>query len=206
MENKVFGYARVSTKEQNEQRQIDALLTHVTSDRDIFIDKQSGKDFCREKYMAMKNSLRSGDTVIVQSIDRLGRNYNEILQEWRVITKELHCHIAVLDMPLLDTRTQPEDGLTGQFIADLVLHILAYVAQNERENIRKRQRDGIDAAKRHGKRLGRPKIERPLEFGSVYRQWANKAITGVEAMRRLGLKPNTFYRFVSEYISETKDL
>lgn len=200
MESKVFGYARVSTADQNEQRQIDALKAYISEERDIFVDKQSGKDFNRKEYQRMRAGLRSGDTVIIKSIDRLGRNYSEIVREWRELTQDMQCHIAVIDMPLLDTRGSTcVDGITGKFIADLVLQILAYVADAERSNIRQRQAEGIASAKMRGKRFGRPRIDFPEEFPYVYERWVSGVITGVQAMKELSLKPNTFYRLTKAY-------
>jgi len=200
MEIKTFGYVRVSTADQNEQRQLDAIRTFVSNERDIFVDKQSGKDFQRSEYQRMKAGLRSGDTVVVKSIDRLGRNYTQIMREWREITQDKQCSIIVIDMPLLNTRDSPEgDGLTGRFIADLVLQILAYVAEGERNNIRQRQAEGIAAARKRGKKFGRPRIPFPPNFPDIYAKWASGGLTGVQAMKELSLKPNTFYRLVSEY-------
>jgi DNA invertase Pin-like site-specific DNA recombinase len=153
MENKNFGYVRVSTAEQNEGRQLDALKQYEIPVRDIYIDKVSGKDFNRPEYQRMKSNLRKGDTVVIQSIDRLGRNYNQIKEEWQSISKDLDCHIIVIDMPLLNTTSPNADGLTGKFIADIVLQILAYVAETERESIKKRQSQGISLALNNGVKL-----------------------------------------------------
>ena len=151
MENKVYGYARVSTREQNEDRQMIALENYPMSRKQIYLDKLSGKDFNRPQYQKLLRKIRAGDTIVIKSIDRLGRDYEEIQNQWRKITKEKNVNIVVLDMPLLDTRSTG-DNLTGTFVADLVLQILSYVAQTERENIRQRQREGIEAARMRGVR------------------------------------------------------
>ena len=190
-ENKVYGYVRVSTKEQNEDRQLIALLEYGVRREDILIDKQSGKDFNRPKYLQMLKKLKSGDTLIIKSIDRLGRNYEEIMDQWRVITKELKVFIVVLDMPLLDTR-QKERDLTGVFIADLVLQILSYVAQTEREFNRQRQAEGIAAARIKGVRFGRPPMERPEAFKWLSEAWRNKEISSRFAAKQLGISHSTF--------------
>ena len=160
-----YGYARVSTKEQNEQRQIIALEEFGLNLRQMFIDKQSGKNFERANYQRLTRRLKEGDTLVVKSIDRLGRNYNEILEQWRIITKEKRAAIVVLDMPLLDTRKNRD--LTGTLIADIVLQLLSYVAQTEREFIHQRQAEGIAVAKAQGVRFGRPPLERPEGFPAV---------------------------------------
>ena len=198
MKTKVWGYARVSSKDQNEARQIEALKDAGVFERDIFVDKQSGKDFARPQYQTLLNCIREGDVVVILSIDRLGRNYDAIMKEWRRITQELGANIRVLDMPLLDT-TRGGDSLDGRFIADLVLQILSYVAEKERENIKRRQAQGIATAKAQGKQMGRPRIPLPLAFPSVYNRWKAKEITAKGAMQELGLKPNTFYNFVHQY-------
>lgn len=159
MTGKIFGYVRVSSRDQNETRQIIALESYGVPARNIFIDKQSGKDFERPKYKQVLKKLKPGDLLVIKSIDRLGRNYDEILEQWRIITKEIRADVVVLDMPLLDTRKQPSD-LTGTFIADLVLQILSYVAQTEREAIRQRQAEGIAAAKARGVHFGRQPIQK----------------------------------------------
>lgn len=198
MKNAVFGYARVSTKEQNEGRQIAELIGAGVHENNIFLDKQSGKDFKRKEYQFLvENRLGEGDLLIISSIDRLGRNYNEILEQWRHITQVLKANIKVLDMPLLDT-TASSQSLDSKFIADLVLQILSYVANKERENIRKRQADGIALAKAQGKPLGRPKAQKPDNWDEVYTKWKSKLITAVKAMELLNMKPNTFYKFVKE--------
>ena len=188
-----YGYARVSTKEQNEQRQIIALMAFGVSGTCIYVDKQSGRDFERPQYQRLVRKLKDGDTLVVKSIDRLGRNYDEILEQWRIITKEKAAAIVVLDMPLLDTRTK-DRNLTGTFIADLVLQILAYVAQSERENIRQRQAEGIKAAKERGVRFGRAPVEMSEAFGFYRSQWEKGEISTRSAARKLGVSHMTFYR------------
>ena len=197
MNTKLFGYARVSTKDQNLDRQIKELLEQGINERDIYADMQSGKDFNRPKYQAIKQVLREGDTLIIKSIDRLGRNYSEILNEWREITKDIKADIKVLDMPLLDT-TQHAETLTGEFISDLVLQILSYVAQTERDFNKKRQSEGIAIAKEKGKHLGRPKAQKPDNWKEVYTQWKNGEITAVKAMELTGTTKSTFYKFAAE--------
>lgn len=186
-----YGYARVSTKEQNEQRQIAALEEFGLSQKQIFMDKQSGKDFERPQYKRMVKKLKPGDLLYVLSIDRLGRDYREIQQQWRLLTKEKGVDICVLDMPLLDTR-QGKD-LMGTFIADLVLQILSFVAQSERENIRRRQQEGIAAAKARGVKFGRPPLPLPENFYEVHRRWRNKELTLRQAAEACGMPTGTFY-------------
>lgn len=197
-EIRIHGYARVSSKEQNEARQLKALKEFGIHDRDIYVDKQSGKNFDRVEYQRMINGIRKGDLLVVMSIDRLGRNYNDIQEQWRFIINELGADIKVLDMPLLDTRAAA-DTIDSRFISDLVLQILSYVAQKERDNIRTRQAQGIAAAKAQGKVLGRPKATFPDNWDEVYEMWNKKEITAKEAMERLGLKRNTFYKLAGEH-------
>ena len=185
-----YGYARVSTKEQNEQRQFIALREFGLTDENIYLDKQSGKDFNRRNYRRLLRRLRCGDTLIVKSIDRLGRNYEEILKQWRVITKEKGAAVVVLDMPLLDTRQNRD--LTGTLIADIVLQLLSYVAQTEREFIRQRQAEGIAAAKERGVKFGRPRIPLPAEFGEVRASWERGELSARAAGKRLHVTHNTF--------------
>lgn len=198
MSSRIYGYVRTSSKTQNEIRQIKALIEHGVDERFIFIDKQSGKDFNREQYQVLKNALRENDLLIIQSIDRLGRNYNMIIDEWRDITQNIKADIFVIDMPLLDTRNNKD--LLGTFISDLVLQILSYVANQERDYINKRQKEGIEIALNKGVKFGRPKIEKPQQFDTVVFKWKNKEIKTKEAMEILGLKPNTFYNMVKELI------
>ena len=185
-----YGYARVSTREQNEQRQIIALQDFGIVGEAIYLDKQSGKDFVRPQYQRLMRKLKKDDTLVIKSIDRLGRNYEEILEQWRIITKEKEAYIVVLDMPLLDTRKNKD--LTGTLIADIVLQLLSYVAQTEREYIRQRQAEGIAAAKARGVRFGRNPKPRPAEFEGVYRRWSRGYISAREAARTLHVAPKTF--------------
>ncbi len=191
MKAKIYGYARVSTKEQCEERQLIALRGFPVPERNIFTDKLSGKDFNRPRYQELMKKLRAGDVLVVKSIDRMGRDYEEILDQWRIITKEKRADIVVLDMPLLDTR-QTGKNLTGTFVADLVLQILSYVAQTERENIRQRQREGIAAARQRGVRFGRPGLEVPEEFWLLKERWECREITSRDASLRLGIAQDTF--------------
>ncbi len=197
MNTKTFGYCRVSSFEQNEDRQIQAFLEHEINERDIFIDKCSGKDFVRPQYKALKAQLRQGDVLIIKSIDRLGRNYKQICEEWRELTNDIKANIKVLDMPMLDT-TKTE-GLIGQVISDIVLQLLGYVAEQERAFIKQRQAEGIKLAKEKGKRLGKPPIEYPNNWHEIYLIWQNKEITAREAMKRLNLKPTSFYKLAKNY-------
>ncbi len=193
-----YGYVRVSTQEQNTQRQLIALTEFGICEKQIYIDKQSGKDFQRQGYQRLMRKIKSGDTVVIKSIDRLGRNYEEILQQWRIITKEKGAYIIVLDMPLLNTRK--EKDLTGTLIADIVLQLLSYVAQTEREFIRQRQAEGIAAAKAQGVRFGRTPMERPKEFSAVKAQWQSGSLSARAAARRLGITHGTFLRWAREEI------
>lgn len=197
MEPTIFGYIRVSTKEQCEERQVIALRDFPVQDDNIFMDKLSGKDFNRPQYKRLMRKLKRGDILVVKSIDRLGRNYDEILNQWRIITKEKMADIVVLDMPLLDTRQTGRD-LTGTFVADLVLQILSYVAQTERENIRQRQMEGIAAAKRRGVQFGRPRKPVPENFFHVKEQWEKKKINSRQAAKELHIAQDTFLRWARE--------
>lgn len=197
MERKRYGYIRVSSTDQNEDRQRLAMARAEVPEKDIYLDKQSGKDFERPQYKQLVKKLRPGDLLCILSIDRLGRNYEEIQRQWRLLTKELGVDICVLDMPLLDTRGGKD--LMGTFIADLVLQILSFVAQNERESIRARQAQGIAAAKARGVHLGRPVIAAPENFGKIVRAWEARTITFQEALGRSGLRQSTFYRRLREY-------
>lgn len=194
MGNKIYGYVRVSTKEQNEDRQLIALKEFPVTEENIYMDKLSGKDFNRPQYKKLLKKIRYGDLLVIKSIDRLGRNYEEILVQWRVITKEKQADIVVLDMPLLDTRKAGND-LIGTFVADLVLQILSYVAQTERENIHQRQMEGIAAAKLRGVRFGRPRKTVPEEFWKLKTDWENQKITSREAARQLSIAQDTFLRW-----------
>ena len=195
MEPTIFGYIRVSTKEQYEDRQLLALRHFPVRDDRIFMDKLSGKDFNRPQYQ--KQKLKRGDILVVQSIDRLGRSYEEVLNQWRIITKEKQADIVVLDMPLLDTRQTGRD-LMGTFVADLVLQILSYVAQTERKNIRQRQKEGIAAARLRGVKFGRPRKPVPELFFQLKEQWEKKEITSRQAAKTLHIAQDTFLRWVRE--------
>ncbi|MED1641514.1 recombinase family protein [Bacillus thuringiensis] len=197
MEQKKFGYIRVSSKEQNEGRQLEAMRKLGIHERDIFIDKQSGRTFQREQYQILKKMLRRGDILYIHSLDRFGRNKSAILEEWKDITQTIQAHIVVLDMPLLDT-TKYKDSI-GQLITDLVLQILSWLSEEERVKIKTRQREGIDLAKKQGKHLGRPKVEITDEFIQAYQEWKDRKITAVEAMKRSGMPNTTFYRMVKRY-------
>lgn len=192
-----FGYLRVSTKDQNEDRQLIALEPFHIPLKNIYMDKMSGKNFNRPAYHRMLKRMKKGDLLVIKSIDRLGRNYEEIIEQWRIITKEKFVDIIVLDMPLLDTRNQGRD-LTGTFIADLVLQILSYVAQTERENTRQRQAEGIEAAKKKGIRFGRPKKEIPEAFYQVRKRWEEKEINSRSAAAELGVSQDTFLRWARQ--------
>lgn len=184
----------MSTKEQNEDRQLIALREFPVLKRNIYMDKLSGKDFNRPQYRKLLKKLRPGDVLVIKSIDRLGRNYEEILLQWRIITKEKQVNMVVLDMPLLNTRETGSD-LTGTFVADLVLQILSYVAQTERENIHQRQKEGIAAAKQRGVRFGRPRKQIPEQFWQLKEDWEHKKITSREAARQLSIAQDTFLRW-----------
>ena len=188
-----YGYVRVSTKEQNIDRQLVEMYAQGLNDKTIFIDKQSGKDFERDEYQKLKKKLKSGDLLIIKSIDRLGRNYDMIIDEWRTLVNDMNVDIQVLDMPLLDTRTEGKN-LVGKFISDIVLQILSFVAENERENIKKRQAEGIRIAKEKGKHLGRPKLKLPKNFTIIANQYKKKEITLAEALLSLKMNRSTFYK------------
>ena len=195
--SKTFGYCRVSSTDQKEDRQLEAMLDLGINERDIFVDKCSGKNFDRPQYQALKVQLREGDVLVIKSIDRLGRNYKQICEEWREITREIKANIKVLDMPVLDT-TRTE-GLIGEVISDIVLQLLSYVAEQERAFIKQRQAEGIKLAKEKGKRLGKPPIEYPENWDNVYKIWKSGTITAREAMKQLNLKPTSFYKLAKKY-------
>lgn len=196
-----YGYIRVSSKEQNEARQLDALHKHGLNDKNIYMDKQSGKDFDRPRYKALYRKLKKGDVLYIKSIDRMGRNYDEIIQEWRKITRVRESDIVVLDMPLLDTRRGKD--LMGTFLSDIVLQVLSFVAENERTNIRQRQAEGIAAAKARGVRFGRPSIQLPGNFNQMREEWRAGRITIEEAADACGMCSKTFYSKAVKYESET---
>ncbi|MGV3463698.1 MAG: recombinase family protein [Heyndrickxia sp.] len=204
MNHKTFGYIRVSGKDQNIDRQLIEMLDLGIHGRDIFIDKESGKDFDRPQYQALKQCLRNGDLLYIKSIDRFGRNSKDIKKEWETITQEIKADIKVLDMPLLDT-TQYKDQL-GTFVSDLVLQVLSFVAERERENILQRQKEGIAVAKEKGKHLGRPQMNLTTlskaqckTLGEWYPRWKRNEITAVEFMNKINLKKNTFYKVLKQY-------
>lgn len=198
MEN-IYGYARVSTKQQKEDRQIEALKEFGVLDENIFTDKKSGKDFEREEYQFLKQLMKrtQNNVLVIKSIDRLGRNYKEIQKEWREITQELKTDIVVLDMEILDTRKYKD--LLGNFVSDLVLQILSFVAEQERNNIKTRQKEGIKIALEKGKKFGRPILERPKNFEEEYKIWKEGRQTARKTMTNLNLKQSKFYMFVREY-------
>ncbi len=197
MEHTIYGYARVSSTDQNEDRQMLALSEAGVEKKNIYMDKLSGKDFERPEYKKLMKKLRSGDLLYMLSIDRLGRNYEEIQNQWRIITKEKAVDVCVIDMPLLDTR-QGKD-LMGTFIADLVLQILSFVAQSERENIKKRQAEGIAAAKVKGVRFGRPEKDIPKDFANIVKLWEQKKLPLSEVIRKCNVSEATFYRRLREH-------
>ena len=194
---KIYGYIRVSSINQNEDRQLDALRELSIPDKQIYIDKQSGKDFNRPAYQKLVKKLKSGDLLYIKSIDRLGRNYEDVQEQWRILTKERGIDIAVLDMPLLDTRINKD--LMGTFIADLVLQILSFVSESEREFIRKRQSEGIASAKSRGVKFGRPNKSLPDNFEELVSLWRKGSLTFNEILDLTDLKEATFYRRLREY-------
>lgn len=188
----IYGYARVSTKEQNEDRQLIALNECGFKADRIFVDKQSGKDFKRPEYQRLLKKIKKGDVLIIKSIDRLGRNYNEIIEQWRIITKVKNADIVVLDMPILDTSKNKD--LLGTLISDLVLQLLSYVAQNERDNIRQRQAEGIAAAKAKGIKFGRRQQYNPQDYIDIYKKTARKEMSVKQAMEVMGVSESTYHR------------
>lgn len=189
---KKYGYARVSSRDQNEDRQLIALLELGIPISNVFVDKQSGKDFNRPKYKALLQKMREGDILYIISIDRLGRNYEEIIEQWRMLTKEKKIDIVVIDMPLLDTRRGKD--LMGTFLSDIVLQVLSFVAENERKNIKQRQKEGIEAARLRGVHFGRPEKNMPDDFEKYVQMWEKKEISGTKAACELGIATSTFYR------------
>lgn len=192
IESQIYGYVRVSSKEQNEERQLIAMKNINIPEKNIYIDKQSGKDFNRPMYKKMIKKLKKNDVLFIKSIDRLGRNYEEILEQWRIITKEKKADIVVIDMPLLDTRI--EKGLLGTFIADLVLQILSYVSESERINTKQRQKEGIEAAKLKGVQFGRPSKEYPSNWEELVMKFNNREMTANEIANICNISTSTFYR------------
>ena len=198
---KIYGYARVSSKEQNEDRQIIALHEMGVNDSEIYIDKQSGKDFNRPMYKKMLRKLKTDDILYVKSIDRLGRNYEDIMEQWKKITKEIKADIVVLDIPLLDTRRGKD--LMGTFLSDIVLALLSYISENERANIRQRQAEGIAAAKARGVRFGPAPMTLPDNFHDVYQDWKHKKLTVTEAADKCKMARSTFYNKARLYEKAT---
>ena len=188
----IYGYCRVSSRDQNLERQLQAMHNVGIDSKHIFIDKESGKDFDRVGYQTLKHHIGSGDCLFIQSLDRFGRNYTEILDEWKYLTSR-QIDIVVLDMDILDTRTTGKNGLVGRFVSDLVLQVLAFVAEQERLNIRERQRQGINIARLQGKKFGRPTVELPDDFPEIARRYRNGSITGTEAADKLSMPRSTFY-------------
>ncbi len=200
---KTYGYIRVSTREQNEDRQVIAMKEFGVARRDMVIEKQSGKDFDRALYRRLVRRLKAGDVLVLKSIDRLGRNYDEILEQWRILTKEKKVHIVVLDMPLLDTRVGRD--LTGTLIADIVLQLLSYVAQTEREFTKQRQKEGIEAALERGVRFGRPAMVQTELFRDLVRCWLRGEVTARQAAKMLGVHHNTFTRWARVIMAEMEE-
>lgn len=199
----VYGYVRVSAKDQNEDRQIIAMREVGVSEKNIYMDKQSGKDFKRKQYKRLVRKMKKDDLLYIKSIDRLGRNYEEIIEQWRYLTKEKRIDIMVLDMPLLDTRRGKD--LMGTFLSDIVLQVLSFVAENERSNIRQRQAEGIAAAKARGVKFGRPPKPLPENFHTVYQRWKNGKITGTRAAEECNM-PITTFRYKADIYEKTNFL
>ena len=200
---KIYGYMRVSSKEQNEDRQRIALIEMGVPEKNIYMDKQSGKDFERKQYKKLLRKLDENSVLFIKSIDRLGRNYSDLNEQWRIITKEKKADIVVIDMPILDTRR--EKNLLGTFISDIVLALLSYVAENERINIKQRQAEGIAAAKARGVKFGRPPIPLPDNFEEMMKRWRKGELLMGEAAERCGLNPKTFYSKVRRYEDNMKE-
>ena len=193
----IYGYIRVSSCDQNEDRQLIAMRNARVPSRNIFVDRQSGCDFDRPMYKKMVKKLKREDLVYIKSIDRLGRNYEEVMEQWQYLTRVKRVDIVVIEMPLLDTRRGKD--LMGTFLSDIVLQVLSFVAENERTNIRSRQREGIEAAKEKGVKFGRPRAEAPDSFREIYEKWKRREITVSEAADICGVSRSTFYRFVREH-------
>lgn len=203
MIQKTYGYMRVSSKDQHEHRQLHELMGYGIPKEHIYMDKLSGKDFNRPSYQHLVYEVLSpGDLLVVKSIDRLGRNYKEIIREWQTITTDIQADIKILDMPLLDTSNHKD--LIGTLISDIVLQLLSFIAENERETIRQRQKEGIAAARRRGVKFGRPKVPYPDDFEQIYEQWRKKEITPKEAFQKTNLPDYLFYKRVRRYESELK--
>ena len=197
MQSSVFGYVRVSTREQNEDRQLIAMQEMDVPRKNVFIDKQSGKDFNRPQYKRLMNRIREGDVLYIKSIDRLGRNYDDILEQWRIITKVKRVDLVVIDMPILDTRR--DKNLIGTLISDIFLQVLSFVAENERTTIRQRQAEGIAAAKARGVQFGRAPEPLPENFNEVYQRWKRKELTVTQAAKECGMAKSTFFDKAKKY-------
>ena len=195
--HRIYGYVRVSSREQNEDRQIIAMKEHQIPEKNIYIDKQSGKDFCRPEYRRLMKKVKPDDLIYIKSIDRLGRNYTEIIEQWKIITKDKKVDIYVIDNPLLDTRRGKD--LMGTFLSDVVLSVLSYVAENERDNIKQRQAEGIAAAKKRGVIFGRPVKTPPEDFKKIIGRWKKGELKINEAARLCDMSESTFYRRLREY-------
>lgn len=193
----IYGYIRVSSKEQNEDRQLIAMRNAHIPEKSIYLDKQSGKDFERPMYKKMVRKLKQNDLVYIKSIDRLGRNYQEVVEQWRFLTRVKKVDIVVIEMPLLDTRRGKD--LVGTFLSDIVLQVLSFVAENERTNIRSRQKEGIEAAKARGVVFGRPMKELPEDFPQIYDRWKTREIKALDAATMCGISRSTFYAKVKDY-------
>ncbi|MDY4128627.1 recombinase family protein [Peptostreptococcus porci] len=193
-----YGYIRVSTKEQNIDRQLSAILKEGIEMNNIFIDKASGKDFKRKSYNKLIKNLKENDDLYIKSIDRLGRNYDEIIKEWNQITKKTGANITVIDFPLLDTREKKDKDITGKFLSDIVLQILSYVAQVERENIRQRQKEGIIEAQKRGVKFGRPKRKKPENYTQIYNLWETGEISLRQAAKELNVSPSMFSKWIKK--------
>lgn len=204
-EKRVWGYIRVSSRYQNEQRQRDALLKAGVPERNILVDKASGKDFNRPEYQKMKSLLRAGDEIVILDLDRLGRDYGEMGREWKELTEDKKCDINIINFPLLST-IQEEKTLTRKVFADIVFSLLCYISEQERRDIKLRQLEGIEAAKRQGIKFGRKKIQRPDNFNETYQRVLRREITNRQAMEELGLKANTYYAFVKEHTTELQQM
>ena len=201
-DKRIYGYARVSSKSQNESRQVKALLDYGCSQRDIFIDKASGKDFSRPEYEKLKTLLCPEDELVVLDLDRLGRNYEQMRDEWNEITRTLGCDITVLNCPAVSTKTNNGSSLDTRLIADIIFQVISYFAERERLSIRERQQAGIECARAAGVRFGRPKIQKPDEFDVLYEKVLKRQITNKVAMEKMGLKTNAYYGFVKKYREE----
>lgn len=197
----IFGYVRVSSREQNEDRQLISLNEYAVPEKNIYMDKQSGKDFNRKQYKRMLKCIKENDLIIIKSIDRLGRNYEEILEQWRTITKIKKADIFVIDMPMLDTRRGKD--LMGTFLSDIVLQVLSFVAENERDNIKQRQAEGIAAAKAKGVRFGRPPKELPKNFITICKKWINKELSVKEAAKACNMPTTTFFYKAKKFKNTT---